>query len=113
MGAGGVSWRNKIAAPNESSTSISHQIFQIEFRTTTGTRTAGACWQSATKKFGSDTSVKMATTTEIKRLQRGISGKNTGKELIVQRSREIRGCLERSDLQASGVPVLSKGEEST
>jgi hypothetical protein len=28
----------------------------------------------------------MTTTTEIKRLQRGISGKNTGKELIVQRS---------------------------
>ena len=36
MGAGGVSWRNKIAAPNESSTSISHQIFQIEFRTQRG-----------------------------------------------------------------------------
>jgi len=36
MSAGGVSWRNKIAAPNESSTSISHQVFQIEFRTQRG-----------------------------------------------------------------------------
>ena len=49
------------------------------------------------EEIRSDTGVKMAVPAEIKRLQRDISGKNTGKELIARRSANP-GMPQRSNL---------------